>query len=100
MIEHTVKVHTDGSKEWWFEGKRHCTHGPAIEWADGPNSWWFEGERHRTDGPAIERTDGSKSWYLNGKEFTEEEHRKAVSKSTCAGKVVEIDGVKYALKEV
>ena len=39
-------------------------------------------------------------WFLNGKKLTEEEHRKAVDKGTCAGKVVEIDGVKYVLKEV
>ena len=122
MIEYAVKVRTNGSIEWWFEGKLHRTDGPAIErtsghkewrlegrlhrtdgpaieWANGGKSWWVEGKLHRTDGPAVEWADGSKSWYLNGKEFTEEEHRKAVSKGTCAGKVAEIDGIKYTLEE-
>ena len=100
MIEYTVKVHTNGHKSWWFEGKLHRTDGPAIEWADGGKSWCLNGKLHRTDGPAVEWSDGDKAWYLDGKELTEEEHRKAVSKGTCAGKVVEIDGVKYTLKEV
>ena len=52
------------------------------------------------DGPAIEWANGSKSWYLNGEWVTEEEHKKRTSKATCSGKVVEIDSVKYELKEV
>ena len=40
------------------------------------------------------------AWYLNGKKVTEEEHKRRTSKATCEGKVVEIDGVKYELKEV
>ena len=77
MISYTVHVLDDGTKFWYFEGKRHCTHGPACEWYDG-----------------------DKEWYLYGKRLTEEEHRKATSKPTCEGKVVTIDGVKYTLKEV
>ena len=46
------------------------------------------------------RYDGSKCWYLNGEWVTEEEHKRLTSKATCSGKVVEIDGVKYELKEV
>ena len=77
MIEYTVIVYGDGTKEWALNGKLH-----------------------REDGPAIEYTCGGKHWFLNGKEVTEEEHKKLTSKATCASKVVEIDGVKYELKVV
>ena len=77
MIEYTVKVYADGTKRWYLNGKRHREDGPAIEW---PNGYKF--------------------WYLDGKEVTEEEHKRLTSKATCEGKAVEIDGVKYELKEV
>ena len=77
MIEYTVKVWTNGTKKWYLNGKLHREDGPAIVWADG-----------------------EKEWYLDGKEVTEEEHKRLTSKATCEGKVVEIDGVKYELKEV
>ena len=77
MIEYTVKVWTNGTKKWYLNGKLHREDGPAIVWADG-----------------------EKEWYLDGKEVTEEEHKRLTSKATCEGKAVEIDGVKYELKEV
>ena len=77
MIEYTVKVYESGSKFWSLNGKLH-----------------------REDGPAVEYADGGKSWYLNDKRVTEEEHKKRTSKASCQGKVVEIDGIKYELKEV
>ena len=77
MIEYTVKVYANGDKYWYLNGKLH-----------------------REDGPAIEYANGSKSWFLNNEEVTKEEHKRLTSKATCEGKVVEIDGVKYELKEV
>ena len=62
-----MKVHPDGSKSWWLNGKLHRTDGPAFERADGSKRWHLNGKLHRTDGPAWERADGSKEWYLNGK---------------------------------
>ena len=123
MIEYTVKVYADGTKRWYLNGKRHREDGPAIEYADGTKFWYLNGKRHREDGPAVEYADGTKCWYLNdelhredgpaeewpngykfwyldGKEVTEEEHKRLTSKATCEGKVVEIDGIKYELKEV
>ena len=123
MIEYTVVVCGNGDKYWYLNGQLHREDGPAIEWANGHKSWWLNGELHREDGPAIEYAngnkywfknhklhredgpaeewaDGDKYWYLKGKEVTEEEHKKLTSKDTCAGKVVEIDGIKYELKEV
>ena len=100
MIEYTVKVYDHGSKEWFLNGKLHREDGPAAEYSWGTKAWYLNGELHREDGPAIEHGNGSKDWYLNDKQVTEEEHKKLTSKATCAGKVVEIDGIKYELKEV
>ena len=73
MIEYTVKVWTNGTKEWWINGKRHREDGPAIEYASSSKHWCLNDELHREDGPAIERANGTKSWYLNGEELSEEE---------------------------
>ena len=100
MIEYTVKVYASGSKYWYLNGNYHREDGPAVEYADGSKYWFLNGKYHREDGPAAEYANGDKSWYLNGKKVTEEEHKKRTSKATCSGKVVEIDGVKYELKEV
>ena len=90
----------DGDKAWYLNGKRHREGGPAVEGANGNKFWWLNGKIHREDGPALEFADGTKYWYLNGEKVTEEEHKRRTSKTTCEGKVVEIDGVKYELKEV
>jgi len=45
MIEYVVKVSDDGTKEWFLNGKRHCEHGPAVEWADGDKEWYLKGEQ-------------------------------------------------------
>ncbi len=76
MVEYTVKVYPNGSKEWRLNGRRH-----------------------REDGPAFEGVNGNKEWWLNGKCLTEREHKKATSKAACEGKEVEIDGVTYILKQ-
>jgi len=95
-----VKEWANGDKYWYLDGKLHREDGPAVEYADGTKWWYLDGKRHREDGPAIERANGPKSWWLNGKLVTEEEHKRLTSKATCEGKVVEIDGIKYELKEV
>jgi hypothetical protein len=73
MIEYTVKVHTNGTKSWYLNDKRHREDGPAIEFADGTKSWWLDDKLHRVGGPAVEYANGHKVWYLNGKHLTEEE---------------------------
>ena len=100
MIEYTVKVYDGGDKYWYLNGKRHREDGPAVEWDNGNKYWWLNDKLHREDGPAIEWANGNKCWFLNGEKVTEEEHKRLTSKATCSGKVVEIDGVKYELKEV
>ena len=63
----TCKTLSDGTKQWWLDGERHRTDGPAIEGADGYKEWWLDGELHRTDGPAVEYADGTKVWYVDDK---------------------------------
>ena len=91
---------SDGYKFWYLNGELHREDGPAGEWSNGNKYWYLNGNLHREDGPAIEYADGEKSWWLKGENVTEEEHKRLTSKATCEGKVVEIDGVKYELKEV
>ena len=88
----------DGYKEWYLNGKLHREDGPAVEYADGHKRWYLNGSRHREDGPAVECADGTKEWYLNGICLSEAEFLKR--KTTCSGKLVEIDGKKYRLTEV
>ena len=38
-----VKVFSNGSKEWFLNGKRHREDGPACEWADGSKYWCLNG---------------------------------------------------------
>ena len=64
----------NGTKEWYLNGERHKTDGPAIEYPDGAKYWYLNGEFHRTDGPAYETSNGTKIWFLNGKYYTKEEH--------------------------
>lgn len=121
MKTYTVKVHDDGSKYWYILGQFHREDGPAVEDADGSKHWYINGQRHREDGPAVECASGSKfwyingqphredgpagewsggtkAWYINGKKLSQKQfNARNKPKPTCAGKVVEIDGVKYKL---
>jgi len=123
-ITYEVKVHQNGGKEWYVNGKLHREDGPAIEYANGDKYWYVNGELHREAGPAIEYANGDKFWYvngalhredgpaceyangtkywfLNGKSLTEEEFNLEMNpKPSCEGMVVEIDGKKYKLKEL
>ena len=92
--------YADGTKFWYINGKRHREDGPAIEYAGGSKFWCINGKLHREDGPAIEWSDGTKAWYINDKQLTREQFdARNKPKPTCAGKVVEIGGVKYKLVE-
>jgi hypothetical protein len=90
--------HSDGTKFWYLNGKRHREDGPAVEGSDGVKHWYLNWERHREDGPAIEYPDGTKYWYLNGEHLTKQDF--LARTNSYDGKVVEIDGKKYQLKEV
>jgi len=100
MKTYIVYVDDDGTKRWFLNDKLHREDGPAVEYTDGRN-WYLNGKLHRVDGPAMECYNGSKYWFLNGVEYTESEWSKQLQKvkSSCVGKIVEIDGVKYKLVE-
>ena len=92
--------YVDSSKKWFLDGKLHRENGPAIERVDGTKMWFLDGKRHRAAGPAIERADGTKEWFLNGVKLSGGEFLKRTKSTTCEGKVVEVDGVKYRLTAV
>ena len=89
----------NGTKWWFLNGQLHREDGPAIEYANGSKEWYLNGQLHREDGPAIEWASGTKEWYLNGERLTEARFN-ARTRSTCDGKVVEIDGKKYKLQQL
>jgi len=92
---------SDGSKSWWVDDKLHRLDGPAVEYADGSKEWWVNGKRHRLDGPAIEYADGYKEWWVDNKKMTEKEFNEYIKpKSSCEGKVIEVDGKKYKLVSI
>jgi hypothetical protein len=63
----------NGSKLWYFNGKRHREDGPAAEYSDGGKAWHLNDKLHRVDGPAIEGINGYKAWYLNDINYSQEE---------------------------
>jgi hypothetical protein len=58
-------IHSNGTKEWYLNGKRHRIFLPAIVYSNGDKEYWENGKRHRTDGPAVIYGD-KKYWFLNG----------------------------------
>lgn len=96
MKTYKVTVDDQGITQWYYKNKLHREDGPAIECADGTKGWYRNGLLHRDDGPAIEYANGAKFWYLNGQELTEAQFNARI-KSSCDGKVVEIDGKQYKL---
>ena len=99
--EYKVRVFSSGNKYWFNkEGLYHREDGPAVEFARGTKYWYINGRLHREDGPAAELIGGAKYWYLEDKEYTEKDYNKKMNPiPSCEGKEVEIDGVKYILKE-
>jgi len=45
MIGYTVRVHENGTKCWYLNGKLHREDGPAVEYANGTRLWYLNGER-------------------------------------------------------
>ena len=99
MQEYTVRVYKDRTV-WYQNGKLHREGGPAIESANGSKHWYKNGQLHREDGPAVEWANGYKCWYLEGLNYTETQWKARVNPNSCDGKMVEIEGKKYQLKEV
>ena len=75
-----AEEYSDGTKFWYLNGKLHREDGPAEEYLDGTKFWYLNGELHREDGPAEEYSDGTKYWYLNGKEVSKAVHARRTRK--------------------
>ena len=69
-----------GKMEWWQNGKRHRLDGPAVIDVDRRMEWWVDGEMHREDGPAVIWRWGSVAWWLNGEQFSFEDYIQKVMK--------------------
>ena len=72
MNKPECKTYSNGTKEWYLNGKWHREDGPAVEYANGDKSWYLNGKCHREDGPAVEYADGTKQWWLNGERHRED----------------------------
>lgn len=70
--EPTMTIFSDGTQEWYLNGKLHREDGPACIWPDGYQEWWLNGQLHREDGPARIGTDGTQVWYRNGQRHRED----------------------------
>lgn len=54
--------HEDGSKEWYYYGKRHRDNElPAAIWNDGKEEYWFKGIQYFQK----EYLNGTKEWYFD-----------------------------------
>ncbi len=47
-----LECNINGTK-LWYDGKLHRLDGPAIEYSDGTKEWYREGKHDRVDGPAV-----------------------------------------------
>lgn len=93
-----------GSLHWCIDNLLHREDGPAVIDVDGSKFWYKKGKLHRLDGPAVDRPFDSlknNKWWIDGEKLTEVEFNKRTTKTpSCDGKIVEIEGVKYTLKEI
>ena len=61
--------YSDGSQEWYLNGKFHREDGPAIIRPDGSQFWYLNGRLHREDGPAIIYSNGTVLYFKHGQSF-------------------------------
>ena len=72
---------SNGSEEWYFNGKLHRDKEPAKIYLNGMNFWYRHGYLHRLDGPAITgRSIFSfySDWYIYGINYYESEYFKII----------------------
>jgi len=68
------------SEKYWIDGKYHNPNGPAGKY------WYDNGQL------------ASEEYWIDGKRLSKEQFENR--NVTCNGKIVEIDGKKYQLKEI
>jgi hypothetical protein len=60
------------------KGQRHRIGGPALICSDGTQEYYMEGKIHRTDGPAQIFPNGKQYYYVEGDSYTKDEYPQAV----------------------
>jgi hypothetical protein len=73
-------IHSDGSEEWYVNGKRHRIDAPAATYKLNDSimeKWYKNGALHRIGGPAVSRkwikdSHFFEGWYRNGKKHRED----------------------------
>ena len=75
-----IEINSNGSKFYYKDRAMEILHredGPAVEWSNGSKEWYINGKLHREDGPAMESSSGfHDSWYINGKGLSKKEFLK------------------------
>jgi hypothetical protein len=56
-----IRITADGDKFWYLKGKRIEPTDLLLNGHGTRFNWYLNGQRHRTDGPAIEWADGRKT---------------------------------------
>ena len=93
----------EGNKNYYADKAmtvRHRDDGPAEEYTNGYKCYYSNNKIHRIDGPAEEFPSGKKFWYLYGENMSESEFLRRIKLTSCEGKIVEIDNVKYKLVKI
>ena len=66
----------------YLDGVLHSfDNNPAVEYKDGTKMWFYRGKRHKIDGPAVEYSDGTKYWFIYGNLVSEEEYNFYITKT-------------------
>ena len=70
--------HNNRTKMWFVDGVRHREDGPALITGIG-EIWYYHGLIHRLTGPAQTHHEyNTKSYHIHGREYTKEEYNKIV----------------------
>ena len=102
-MEQYIKIDQYGDIYYYRDREMTVLHredGPAIEMFSGSKTWSRDGKLHRLDGPAVECYDGYKEWWLDGVRLSEGDFKAKTCPAPCAGKVIEIGGVRYRLEAI
>lgn len=92
-------IYSDGSFSYYVNGDLHREDGPAMFiFLSGFKGYYQHGVCHREDGPAKTWPTGDKEYWIKGTHISLQEF--LAYRSSCNGKIVEIDGKKYKLTEV
>ena len=68
--------YSNGSKQWFTNGRLHRLDGPAHEGSNGEKHWYINGKLHRLDGPACEGINEPQEYFVFGEKCSSKEHHK------------------------